>query len=69
MRLLEQIQYICGCFYLSDLHYFPYNIMAKIIFKSMNLHSYTLKEIKDAYEYIFKEVLSNDQSRIRAEAN
>lgn len=69
MGLLEQIQKICGCSYLSDLHYFPYNVIAKIIFKSMNLNSYTLKEIKDAYEYIFKEVLSNDQSRIRVEAN
>ena len=69
MGLLESIKEICGCFYLSDLHYFPYNVIAKIIFKSINLQSYTLKEIKDAYEYIFKEALSNDQSRIRAEAN
>jgi hypothetical protein len=54
MGLLELIKEICGCFYLSDLHYFPYNIMAKVIFKSINLQSYTLKEIKDTYEYIFK---------------
>lgn len=54
MGLLEQIQNICGCFYLSDLRYFPYNLIAKIIFKSINLESYTLKEIRDAYEYIFK---------------
>ena len=60
MGLLEQIQKICGCFYLSDLHYFPYNIIAKIIFKSMNLQSYTSEDIADAYEYIFKEALSND---------
>ena len=53
MGLLESIKEICGCFYLSDLRYFPYNIMAKIIFKSMDLKKYVPEDIDDAYEYIF----------------
>ena len=54
MGLLEQIQKICGCFYLSDLRYFPYNLIAKFIFRTINLKPYTPEEISDAYEYIFK---------------
>jgi hypothetical protein len=53
MGLLEQIQKICGCFYLSDLHYFPYNVIAKALFNSMDLKKYNLKDISDAYNYIF----------------
>lgn len=53
MGLLESIKEICGCFYLSDLHYFPYNVIAKALFNSMDLKKYNLKDISDAYNYIF----------------
>ena len=61
MGLLEQIQKICGCFYLSDLHYFPYNLIAKMLFNSINLQSYSLKDIKDAYKYIFAKEVEEDE--------
>ena len=38
---------------LSDLHYFPYNVIAKALFNSMDLKKYNLKDISDAYNYIF----------------
>lgn len=60
MGLLELIKEICGCFYLSDLHYFPYNSIAKILFNSINLQAYSLKDIKDAYEYIFAKEKRDD---------
>ena len=51
--LLDIIWKIIGCTYLSDLHYFPYNQIAKNIFNSMELNKYSLKDINDAHDYIF----------------
>ena len=52
MGLLEQIQDICGCFYLSDLHLEPYKTIAKKILQLIT-SSISTKEIEDAQEYIF----------------
>lgn len=59
--LLDIIWKIIGCTYLSDLHYFPYNSIAKMLFNSINLQSYSLKDIKDAYEYIFVKEVEEDE--------
>lgn len=54
MSLLEIIYSLTGCYYLSDLHFQPYNKIAKHIFETLNLKRFTQKEIKDTYNYIFE---------------
>lgn len=53
--LLEFISQKANCNYLSDLRFFPYNLIGRIIFKITNLEKYSSKEVKDAYEYLFND--------------
>jgi hypothetical protein len=54
LSLLEKIQSMVGCYYLSDLHFQPYNSIAKYIFQNINFEKFTQKEIINAYKYIFE---------------
>lgn len=53
MSLLELLQFMLGCQYLSDLHFYPYNIKAKILLEKINLNEYSEDEILDAFKYIY----------------
>lgn len=53
MGLLDFIQFIVGCSYISDLKYEPYNFKAKELLKQLKLNNYPLNEIRDTIEYIF----------------
>lgn len=53
MSLLETIQSILKCEFLSDLRYEPYNKMAKEILKNINLKCYSSRDIYSTFEYLF----------------
>ena len=53
--LLEFLKYILGCTYISDLRNDSYNTKAKLLFKQLKLKKYSLKQIKDAFDYIYSE--------------
>ena len=53
MFLLDTIQAIIGCEYLSDLRYEPYNTMAKEVLKSINLKYYSSHDVYNTFEYLF----------------
>ena len=51
--LLEFLQYILGCTYISDLRFEPYNTKAKVVLKNIKLRKYSLKQIKDTIQYLY----------------
>lgn len=51
--LLEFLQYILGCTYISDLRFEPYNTKAKVLLKNIKLRKYSLKQIKDTIQYLY----------------
>lgn len=53
MDLLTFIQFIMGCEYISDLRTEPYNVKAKLLLKQLNLNNYSLKQVEDAFKYIY----------------
>jgi hypothetical protein len=53
MYLLEDIAMILNCYYISDLHFQPYNKKARRLFKLLNLNNYSKEEVLDAEDYIF----------------
>ena len=66
--LLEFLQYILGCTYISDLRIEPYNSKAKILLDRLNCGYYTLSEITDCMEYLhetkreFTRLIGDDSS-------
>ena len=52
LELLEFLKYILGCTYVSDLRVEPYNTRAKLVFERLDLNYYSLKQIRDAIEYL-----------------
>lgn len=52
INLLEFIQYIIGCEYLSDLRSGIYNEKAKLLLQRLDLTQYSFKSIIDAIEYL-----------------
>lgn len=53
LDLLELVQYIIGCEYLSDLKYDPYNSRAKILLQNISFDHYSLNQIRDTINYIY----------------
>jgi hypothetical protein len=53
LDLLEFLQYIVGCDYISDLKNEPYNSKAKLLLSQLDVSYYSLNQIKDATEYIY----------------
>lgn len=51
--LLEFLKYILSCTYISDLKFEPYNDKAKTTLGELNLQKYSLKQLKDVFEYIY----------------
>lgn len=52
--LLEFLQYILDCTYISDLLIEPYNSKAKMLLDRLNWSYYTLSEIADCMEYLYE---------------
>lgn len=52
--LLEFIQYIIGCDYISDLRTEDYNEKAKRLLEKLDHSKYSLSAIEDAIEYLSK---------------
>ena len=52
MKLLEFLQDILGCEFLSDLHIEPYHSKAVLLLDRLDLRSYSLNEIKEAKKYL-----------------
>lgn len=54
LDLLEFLQYIIGCTHISDLRSDSCNDRTKMLFKNLNLTKWSLNQIIDAINYIFK---------------
>lgn len=54
LDLLEFLQYIIGCAYISDLKDSIYHKKVKMLLKHLNLKHWPLSQIKDVTNYIFK---------------
>lgn len=52
--LLEFLQYVIGCAYMSDLLIEPHNTKAKIILDRLELDYYTFYEISDCIQYLYE---------------
>lgn len=52
-KLLDLLQFILGCDYLSDLKTEPYNKKAKIIFENLDLTKFSLSNVKDTILYLY----------------
>lgn len=57
--LLEFLKYILGCTYISDLRIESYNYKAKLILSKLDFRNYSLKQITEAYKYIYTDELFN----------
>lgn len=53
LELLEFLKYILGCMYISDLKTESYNGKARFLLEHLNLEKYPLKQINDAFLYIY----------------
>lgn len=53
LNLLEFLQYILDCKYISDLKIEPYNSKARFLFEHLDLGHFSLDQIKDAINYIY----------------
>lgn len=54
LDMLEFLQYIIGCTYISDLRFEPYNKRAKRILEKLDLTNYSLDQVTDVIEYIYE---------------
>lgn len=52
--LFEKLWKMVGCDFMSDMKFAPYNRVAKILLRDIKLTDYTLKELSDMTEYLYK---------------
>lgn len=57
--LLGFLKYTLGCTYISDLRIENYNTKAKLILSKLDFRNYSLKQITEAYKYIYSDELFN----------
>lgn len=57
--LLEFLKYTLGCTYISDLRTEGYNYKAKLILSKLDFRNYSLKQIAEAYKYVYADELFN----------
>lgn len=56
MDIFEQLKGALNCEYISDLKFPPYSKMAKSLLRMWNLNVYSLKELNDLANYLYKSV-------------
>ena len=54
--LFEELAALCGCEYISDMRFEPYNETAKRNARNLiRAEDYSLRELSDLYEYLYGE--------------